>query len=305
MKLLTKICIFSFCLNAFTPAMIEAEETREILQNKGSDTMVAAVTAWSEAYKKVNPNAGVAVTAGGSGTGIAALINGTVDIANASRVMRDSEVTLAKKRGHHPVKHIVGYDAVAIYVHKDNPVDVLTFEQLAEIYGEGGNINKWSNIDVSVPGCKDQEIIRISRQNSSGTYAFLRRTLLGKNRDYKMGSRDMQASKDTVALVGSTPCAIGYSSQVYATDQVSMVCIARRQGEGCVKPSIETVLDKSYAFARPLYMYTDGEPAGEVKKYIEWVLSDEGQCLVKRRGYAPIRPRVCENVDLARFGIVD
>jgi phosphate transport system substrate-binding protein len=253
----------------------------------------------------VNPNAGVAVTAGGSGTGIAALINGTVDIANASRTMRDKELEMAKKRGHNPVKRIVGYDAVAIYVNKDNPVDVLTFDQLAEIYGEGGKIERWSDIDVSVPGCKDQEIIRISRQNSSGTYAFLRRTLLGKKRDYKMGSRDMQASRDTVALVGSTPCAIGYSSQVYATDQVSMVCIAKQRGERCIKPSIETVLDDSYPFARPLYMYTDGEPSGEIKKYIDWVLSDEGQCLVERRGYAPIRPNACDNVDLARFGIVE
>ncbi|MCP4408340.1 MAG: phosphate ABC transporter substrate-binding protein [Gammaproteobacteria bacterium] len=267
--------------------------SRILLQNKGSDTMVAAVSAWSEAYKTVNPKAGVAVTAGGSGTGIAALINGTVDIANASRLMRGKEVEMARKRGHHPKKFIVGYDAVAVYLHKDNPVQTLTINQLAEIYGEDGKIERWSDIGVEVPGCKNQEIVRVSRQNSSGTYAFFRRTVLGLKRDYKLGSKDMQASRDTVALVSSAPCAIGYSSLVFASDQVKMVCIAR-QGDGeCVNPSVNTVQDKSYPFARPLYMYTDGEPQGEIKKYIDWVLSDEGQCIIKSKGYAPIHPLTC------------
>lgn len=264
-----------------------AGPSRTLLQNKGSDTMVAAVSAWSEAYKQVNPTAGVAVTAGGSGTGIAALINGTADIANTSRLMREKEIEMAQERGHHPKKFIVGYDAVAVYLHKDNPVQTLTIKQLAEIYGEDGKIERWSDLGIEVPGCKNQEIVRVSRQNSSGTYAFFRRAVLGVKRDYKLGSKDMQASRDTVALVGTAPCAIGYSSLVYATDQVKMVCIAKQDGGECVNPSVNTIQDKSYPFARPLYMYTDGEPQGEIKKYIDWVLSDEGQCIIKNRGYAP------------------
>jgi phosphate transport system substrate-binding protein len=270
-----------------------AEVSRSLFQNKGSDTMVLAVTAWSEAYKRVNPNAGVAITAGGSGTGIAALINGVVDIANSSRLMRDKELELAKKQGRNPVKYTVAHDAIAVYLHKDNPAPMVTLEQLAEIYGEDGKIEKWTDIGIEVPGCKDQQIIRVSRQNSSGTYALFRRIILGERRDYKLGSQDMQASKDTVALVGGTPCAIGYSSQVYVTDNVKMVCIAEQASGKCMSPSIDTIRDHSYPLGRPLYMYMDGEPQGELKKYLDWVLSDEGQCIVVKRGYAPVRPVNC------------
>jgi phosphate transport system substrate-binding protein len=180
-----------------------------------------------------------------------------------------------------------------VYLHKDNPAQSLTLGQLAEIYGEDGKIEKWTDIGIEVPGCKDQQIIRVSRQNSSGTYALFRRIILGERRDYKLGSQDMQASKDTVELVGGTPCAIGYSSQVYATDKVKMVCIAEQDGGKCMSPSIDTIRDHSYPLSRPLYMYMDGEPQGELKKYVDWVLSDEGQCIVAKRGYAPVRPINC------------
>ncbi len=230
---------------------------------------------------------------GGSGTGIAALINGTVDIANASRAMKEDEIELAKKNGHDPVQFIVGYDALAVYVHKDNPVKSLSLEQLAEIYGEGGKTEHWTDLGIEVPGCKGQEIIRVSRQNNSGTYVYFREAVLGKNRDYELGSRDMHGSKDVVDLVEHTPCAIGYSGLAYTTPNVKLVCISKTTGEPCVEPSEATASDGSYPIARPLFMYTRGEPTGAIKDYLDWILSDEGQCIIAEKGYAPVREVDC------------
>jgi phosphate transport system substrate-binding protein len=267
---------------------------RDFIQNKGSDTLVNVAQAWAEAYQKVDSNVAVAVTGGGSGTGIAALINGTVDIANASRKMKDKEIKLAEKRGHKPVEFIVGYDALAVYVHHDNPVKSLSIPQLAEIYGEDGESEKWSQLDLNVPGCRKQEIILVSRQNNSGTYQYFRKAVLGGRRDYKLGSRDMHGSKDVVDLVEKTPCAIGYSGLAYATPHVKMACISKAAGEPCVTPSIDSASDGSYPIARPLFMYTSGEPQGETKKYLDWILSDEGQCIILKKGYAPVRPVKCD-----------
>ena len=174
-------------------------QDRQVIQNKGSDTLVNVAQAWAEAYQTVDPATVVAVSGGGSGTGIAALINGTVDIANASREMKDNEIQLARDHGHDPVEHIVGYDALAVFLHPDNPLSTLSIEQIAEIYGDGGGYTKWTDLGVEVPGCKDQEIVVVSRQNNSGTYAYFRQTVLGKG-DFRLGTRDMHGSKDVVDL---------------------------------------------------------------------------------------------------------
>ena len=267
---------------------------RDLIQNKGSDTLVNVAQAWAEAYQTVNSNVAVAVSGGGSGTGIAALINGTVDIANASRKMKDKEIKLAEKRGQKPREFIVGYDALAVYVHHDNPVKSFSIPQLAEIYGEDGELEKWSQLNMNVPGCKKQKIILVSRQNNSGTYQYFRKAVLGERRDYKLGSRDMHGSKDVVDLVEKTPCAIGYSGLAYATDHVKLACIAKESGGPCVMPSIDSASDGSYPIARPLFMYTSGEPKGETKKYLDWILSDEGQCIILKKGYAPVRSVKCD-----------
>jgi phosphate transport system substrate-binding protein len=271
----------------------KASSGRTVIQNKGSDTLVNVAQAWAEHYREKAPNVVVAVSGGGSGTGIAALINGTVDIANASRAMKQSELDHAAKNNHEAVQYIVGYDALAVFLHKDNPLSTLNFEQLANIYGEGGTFEKWTDLGVEVPGCKNQEIIRVSRQNNSGTYAYFRESVLGENRDFKMGSRDLHGSKDVVDLVEHTPCAIGYSGLAYATDQVKMACIETPDG-ACVMPSITTASDRSYPIARPLFMYTNGQPEGEIKNYMDWILSDEGQCILKNKGYAPVLELVCQ-----------
>ena len=144
-----------------------------------------------------------------------------------------------------------------------------------------------------MPGCSSDEIVRISRQNNSGTYAYFKKAVLGKG-EYKLGSRDMHGSKDVVELVASTPCAIGYSGLAYATDHVKMACISSAAGAPCVSPSVETAFEVSYPIARPLFMYTNGEPEGEIGNYLDWILSAEGQCIILGKGYAPVRSVDCK-----------
>ena len=261
-------------------------EQRQVIQNKGSDTLVNVAQAWAEAYQTVQPTVVVAVSGGGSGTGIAALINGTVDLANASRAIKDKEIALAEKNGQDPVQHVVGFDALAIFLHGDNPLDEISIEQLAGIYGDGGELVNWTDLGVEVPGCKGQEIVVVSRQNNSGTYAYFRDAVLGKS-DFKLGTRDMHGSKDVVDLVEKTPCAIGYSGLAYATDHIKLGCVAKETGGSCVNPSVDSAIDGSYPIARPLFMYTNGEPTGHVGEYLNWIKSDEGQCIILEKGYAP------------------
>jgi phosphate transport system substrate-binding protein len=267
---------------------------RTVIQNKGSDTLVNVAQAWAEEYRKVNPNVAVAVSGGGSGTGIAAMINGTVDIANASRKMKAKEQKSARKHGQDPVEHVVGYDALAVYINQNNPIDTLSTPQLKKIYGRGGGFNKWSDLGVKVPGCKSDKIVVVSRQNNSGTYAYFKKAVLGKKGKYRMGTLDMHGSKDVVDLVEKTPCAIGYSGLAYATDHIKMVCISKQDGESCVSPSVATASDRSYPIARPLFMYTNGQPKGAIKEYMDWIQSDTGQCIILKKGYAPIHDVKCK-----------
>ena len=286
-----KTIILSALLSASVMAALPAQ-ARTVIQNKGSDTLVNVAQAWAEEYQNVASDVAIAVSGGGSGTGIAAMINGTVDIANASRQMKDKEIKMAQDHGQNPVEHIVGYDALAVYLHPDNPLSTLSLSQLGEIYGRKGKAKSWSDLGVTVPGCKGNEIVVVSRQNNSGTYAYFRKAVLGKDK-YRSGTLDMHGSKDVVDLVEKTPCAIGYSGLAYATDHVKLACISKN-GDACVSPSVETAVDRSYPIARPLFMYTNGEPEGEIKKYLDWVMSDAGQCIIHNKGYAPMKTVDCK-----------
>lgn len=258
------------------------------LQIQGSDTMVNLVQAWAEAYSKVDPAVNVEVGGGGSGVGIAALINGTIDIATASRDMKADEKSKAKAAtGQDPREFTVGYDCLAIFVHKNNPMTEISIEQLDKIFAENGSVTKWSELGVTVPGCDSTEIIRVSRQSSSGTYEFFREHVLNK-KDFKLGSRDMNGSKEVVELVGSTPCAIGYSGMGYATADVKMLKVAQKPGATAFPPTVENAQSKNYPIARPLYLYTAGDPDGNAKKYISWILSGDGQKIVEETGYVPV-----------------
>jgi phosphate transport system substrate-binding protein len=250
--------------------------------------MVNLAQAWAEEYAQVDSTVSVEVAGGGSGTGIAALENGTVDIANCSRKIEPQEAAQVKKHsGKDPREFLVGHDALAIFVHRSNPIEQVTLAQLAQIYGETGTLTKWSELGVTMPAGAD-EIIRISRQSNSGTYAYFREAVLGKGHDFRLGSRDMNGSKDVVELVSKTPGAIGYSGMGYATAEVKMLRVAKQAGGPFVAPTVESTLNQTYPIARPLFMYTVGEPTGAVKKYLDWVHSDAGQQIVVKSGYVPL-----------------
>lgn len=262
---------------------------KQSIQDIGSDTMVNLAQAWAERYSKVVPNVSIEVSGGGTGVGVAALINGTAEVANCSRKLEPEEVAKAKQAtGKEPKEYLVGYDGLAVYVHKDNPLEQISLEELAEIYREGGTINKWSELKVTVPiGGKD-EIVRVSRQNNSGTYQYFRETVVGKKHDFKAGSLDMNGSKEVVELIGKTVGAIGYSGLGYATSAVKILKIAKVKGEAGVAPSIATVHDKTYPISRPLFMYTPGEPNVTTGAYLTWILGAEGQKIVQETGYIPL-----------------
>ena len=258
------------------------------IQNIGSDTMVNLAQAWAESYSKVDPKVSVEISGGGSGIGVAALINGTCDIANSSRHLEPEEVEKIKaKYGTDAKETIVGYDALAVYVHPSNPINEISVEELGELYREGGKLSKWSDFGVTVPGGQD-EIVRVSRMNNSGTYHYFREAVVGKKADFRPGSRDMNGSKDVVALVENTPTAIGYSGIGYRTDKVKVLKISKKKGEPAIEPTIETTLNKTYPIARPMYFYTPPNAPEHVTKYIQWVLGPGGQSLIKDKGYIPL-----------------
>ena len=267
-------------------------KVRVTIQNAGSDTMVNLAQAWAEAYAAIDPEISVEVSGGGSGTGIAALINGTVDIANCSRSMKPTEIEKAvQNTGREPKQLIVGFDALAVYVHKENPLEKISLQQLADIYGEQGQTATWSKLGIQHTACKSDEIIRVSRQSNSGTYVYFREAVLGKTGDFKLGSRDLHGSKDVVELVANTPCAIGYSGMGYATDHVKMLKVSKKDGEQSTGPSAENTLNGTYPIARPLYIYSLGEPSRDVKKYLDWILSETGQSIVTKNGYVPVQTK--------------
>jgi phosphate transport system substrate-binding protein len=262
----------------------------KIIQNKGSDTIVNLAQAWAEEYKKIKPDVAIAVSGGGSGTGIAALINGTVEIANSSRAMKEEEKAQALKNSGKPVNEfIVGLDALAVFVHPANPLTGLSIEEIACIYGDGGKCELWSDVRAGtvVPGCKDNKIIRVSRQSNSGTYQYFREAVLGEGKDFKQGSMDLNGSREAIDLVEKTPCAIGYSGMGYMTKHVKSLCVSKAGGD-CVLPTLETATNRTYPIARELYMYTSGEPSLEVKAYMDWTQSDAAKEIIIKSGYVPV-----------------
>ena len=264
-------------------------EDESAIRIEGSDTMVNLAQAWAERYQESNSSVEIEVSGGGSGVGIKSLISGQADMANASRKMKDSEKTRAKEElGKDPVELIVGRDALAVYVHKDNPIDEISLAQLKAIYADGGNITNWSDIGITMPERTADEITRVSRQNNSGTYAYFRESVLDEE-DFKLGSIDQSGSKDVVALVSTTLNSIGYSGMGYATPDVKMLKIKSSDDGEAVEPNAENVINNTYPIARPLHIYTIGEATGNVKEYLDWIMSDAGQAVVTEMGYVPVK----------------
>ncbi len=269
-----------------------AQAPRQVIQDIGSDTMVNLAQAWAGAYQEVAPEVSVEVSGGGSGLGIAALFNGTADIANSSRRIEPEEkARIQSATGREPQEYLVGFDALSVYVHRHNPIEEISLEDLHDIYAEGGPIDRWSQLGVApIPGARTDRIIRVSRQNNSGTYHYFRDVVCGRDTDFKLGSLDMNGSKDVVELVSRTPTAIGYSGLGYQTDAVKMLRIARKRGQRGVLPGVTSTLDGSYPIARPMYLYTPGEPSELVRRFLAWVLSPAGQQVLAQTGYIPLPP---------------
>ena len=262
-----------------------------VIRTAGSDTMVNLAQAWAEEYATVRPSVSVEVAGGGSATGIASLIDGGTDLANCSRKMEPEEIEAAKRKtGRTPSEWIVGHDALAIYVHHDNPLETISLEQLAKIYGRNGTLTQWSALGVTVPGTKSDEIILISRQSNSGTYQYFRQAILGERGDFRLGTRDLNGSKEVVSLIGRARGTIGYSGMGYATSEVKMLRVSRRKGDPAYAPNQANALSGAYPISRPLYIYTLGEPSGAVREYLDWMRSPAGRKVVEQAGYVAITP---------------
>jgi len=263
-----------------------AESASNYIENKGSDTIVNLALAWAEQYQSEHPEIRISVTGGGSGTGLAALINGTVGIANASRKISADELSQAEAKGIHPVEHVIARDAIAVMVNPENPVSQLTLQQISDIYS--GKIFNWKEV-----GGDDRPIVRLSRETNSGTHVYFLETVLrlGDKKNKTLFSMDtllLPSSEGIVNELRSNPNAIGYDGLGYVPKDLKTIAIAQKAGEAYRLPSIATVNDKSYAIARDLYMYTAGEATGAEKDYLDWIVSAEAQQIVARLGFVPI-----------------
>jgi phosphate transport system substrate-binding protein len=255
------------------------------IENKGSDTLVNLALAWAELYMQLHPEVRISVTGGGTGTGIGAMMNGTVDIANASREMKPEEIAAARARGLSPVEIVVARDAIAIVVNPANPVDVLTLQQISDIYT--GKITNWRDV-----GGEDRPIVLLSRESNSGTYVYLLENVirLGKKSDllFSPDTLLMPSSEGISAEIRQNVNAIGYDGLGYVTPDQKVLAVAKDVMSSPVLPSVETVNDGTYPISRPLYMYLPGEPKGQVQAFLNWVV-ESGQDVVLRLGFVPLR----------------
>lgn len=284
--LVGSICLPVSCAPGQSAPGNDGRETTQTIENKGSDTLVNLALAWAETYMALQPEVRISVTGGGSGTGIAAMINGTVDIASASRAMKSEEIAAAQANGIEPMEYVVAGDAIAIVVHPSNPVDRLSLQQISDIYT--GRITNWNQV-----GGEERPIVLLSRESNSGTYVYFLENVI------RMGDEesDLLFSPDTLLMPSSegissevrqNPNAIGYDGLGYVTPDQKVLAVARDIGGPYVWPSVSTVNDGSYPISRSLYMYTAGEPTGDRKAYMDWILT-EGQAVVPELGFVPLR----------------
>lgn len=256
--------------------------------NKGSDTLVNLALAWAEKYHELHPEVEISVTGGGSGTGIAALINRTVDIANASRQITSGEIQQAKANGGNPIEFVVAKDAIAIIVNPANPIDQLTINQLSDIYS--GKIKNWSEV-----GGENRVIVRLSRETNSGTHVFFLENVIrmGDPNNKTLFSTDtllLPSSEGITSETRDNPNAIGYDGLGYVTPEVKVIAVARDASGPYVMPSADSVNSGQYPIARDLYMYTNDQPTGAIADYINWIMSAEAQAIVTQLGFVPITP---------------
>jgi phosphate transport system substrate-binding protein len=255
-------------------------EDKSMVQVKGSDTMVHLASAWAEKFMKTNPSIEISVTGGGSGTGISALLNGTCDVANASRTMTDSEKSRAKGRGFEAVEHIVGLDGIAVIVNPANPLKTLTMEQIKKVFM--GEVNNWKAV-----GGPDAKISLFTRDSSSGTFQFFQEHVLRKG-DYSVKAHRLASTSAIVQSVSEDTNGIGYVGLGYLTEaqgKVKALSVSKKADSAPVLPSVATVTDGTYPVSRGLQMYTRNQPEGNVKVFMDFVKGAEGQKTVEELGF--------------------
>lgn len=260
---------------------------RKALQIKGSDTMVNLGQAWSAEYMKNNPGTAIAITGGGSGTGVAALLAGTTDIAQCSRNMEPKEIEQAKKRGFVPKEIHVANDGITVVVNPANPVNKLTVQQISAIFA--GQIKNWREL-----GGSNAKIVALSRERNSGTHVFFVEHIvkLGDKKnpnEFAPSVLMMPSSQAIVEEIIANPSALGYIGLGYLTAQQKALAVAKNVNSAYVLPSNKTVLNSTYPIARSLLFYTKGEPSGEVRSFINFVLSPAGQKIVLKMDFVPVR----------------
>ncbi len=248
---------------------------------KGSDTLVRLGQRWAEEYMKINEGVVIQVAGGGSGTGIAALLNGTTDVCESSRDMREKEHRLAESKGIAPYRISVALDGIAVFLNEKNPVDALTIPQLKAIYT--GAVTNWKEV-----GGPDHTIILYGRENNSGTYAFFKEHVLEKE-DFDAMTQTLPGTASVVNAVSKDEYGIGYGGIAWATG-VKFARVAPDAQSEAVEPTVKTVSEGTYPISRHLYWFFNGKPEGELKKLANWVLSAEGQKIAEEIDYVPLHP---------------
>ncbi len=264
-----------------------AGQGKNSIQIKGSDTMVNLGQAWAEKYMEKNKGDFVAVTGGGSGTGLSSLISGTCDIAMSSRNIKEKEIGLANKKGVNPNEIKVALDGLAVVINPSNPVGKLTLGQLAGIFT--GRITNWKEL-----GGKNERIVVLSREVNSGTHVYFKEHVLRKNdpnskEEFSPGALMLSSSQAIADEVAGNSSAIGYYGMGYISAKQKPVAVAKDEKSEYAEPIIENVLNGKYPISRPLLIYTNGAPQGLVKKFIDFALSKEGQDIVLATDFVPIK----------------
>jgi phosphate transport system substrate-binding protein len=279
-----KICVLLITFMFAVPAF--AASSGNMIQIKGSDTMVNLGQAWAEKYMEKNPGDFIAVTGGGSGTGLSSLISGTCGIAMSSRNIKEKEIALAKAKGINPNEIKVALDGLAVVVNPSNAVSRLTTDQLAGIFT--GRISNWKEV-----GGKDEKIVILSREVNSGTHVYFKEHVLRKGNpngteEFAPGALLLSSSQAIADEVAGNSAAIGYYGMGYISAKQKPVAVAKDEKSEYVEPTIENVINGKYPISRPLLLYTNGSPEGLVKKFVDFILSKDGQDIVLATDFVPV-----------------
>ena len=268
------------------PPVQPTGDAQKIVQ-LGSTTVLPIADKWRVAFNELHPDVDMAVSGGGSGAGIEALVSGTCNIADASRSMKDKERAAAQEAGFEPVEHTVAYDGIAVIVNPDNPLTSLEFHALSDIFV--GDLTSWDQ--AGAPGLGSIQII--SRDSSSGTYEAFKEIVVAlhnkdEERDYSPAALKQASNQAVLALVAQTKGAIGYVGLGYVNDSVKTIAISPLDGGDTVEPTVANVKSGAYPISRELFMYTHGEPEGIIKQYFDWGLGADGQAIVADLGFVPL-----------------